>query len=210
MFKTNNYSFLKYLNYYDSINKYSLKSIYLAPKINKINLKIVIEQNFVVKLKAQYKAFLFYYLHNFCCSKIILNFFTSLKKKVKTMTLKSKIIIDVSHNFFFNFLIYLTFLLNNKHLESTFTSTLSSSNTLSGKPQYENLHLLFSAPLDIFFSKTNQNRQELNFNDLTLFFNFSLKNSVALLPFNFFEKKSKKKLHINVFKNIFLFWALKF
>ena len=210
MIKTNNYSFLKYLNYYDSINKYSLKSIYLVPQINKINLKIAIEQNFAVKLKAQYKAFLFYYLYNFCCSKIILNFFTSLKKKVKTMTLKSKIILDISHKKIFDFLISLTFLLNNKVLESSSTPVSCISNATSGKPQYEHLHLLFSIPLSIFSSKTNQNRQEINFNDLTLFFNFSLKNNVTLLPLNFFKKKEKKKLYINFFKNIFMFWALKF
>lgn len=210
MIKTNNYSFLKYLNYYDLINKYSLKSIYLVPQLNKITLKIAIEQNFAVKLKAQYKAFLFYYLHNFCCSKIILNFFTSLKKRVKTMTLKSKIIIDISHKNIFDFLISLMFVLNNKSLEATCAPALCSSTAMSGKPQYEYLHLLFSTPASAFSSKTNQNHQQINFNDLTVFFNFSLKNPVALSPFNFFEKKNNTNLHINLFKNIFIFWALKF
>lgn len=210
MIKTNNYSFLKYLSYYDLINKYSLKSIYLVPQLNKITLKIAIEQNFAVKLKAQYKAFLFYYLHNFCCSKIILNFFTSLKKRVKTMTLKSKITIEISHKKIFDFLISLMFLLNNKPLEITCAPALCSSNALSGKPQYEHLHLLFFTPASLFSSKTNQNHQQINFNDLTVFFNFSLKNSVALLPFNCFEKKKNNNLHINLFKNIFIFWALKF
>jgi|TARA_Y100000782_G_scaffold115222_1_gene155690 hypothetical protein len=209
MIKKNNYSFLKYLNYYDSINKYSLKSIHLVPQINKINLKISIEQNVAVKLKAQYKAFLFYYLHNFCCSKIVLNFFTSLKKKVKTMTLKSKVIIDISHKKIFDFLISLTFLLNNKLLKSSYTPALFVSNATSGKPQYEYLHLLFSSPLDIFSSKTNQSQQQISFNDLTVDFNFSLKNSVTLSPLNFFNKK-KNNLHINIFKNIFMFWSLKF
>jgi hypothetical protein len=210
MIKTNNYSFLKYLSSYDLIHKYNLKSIYLVPQINKINLKIAIEQNFAVKLKAQYKAFLFYYLHNFCCSKIILNFFTSLKKRVKTMTLKSKITIDISHKKLFDFLISLIFLLNNKPLEPTCAPALLTSNAISGKPQYEHLHLIFSAPASIFSSKTNQNHQQVNFNDLTVFFDFSLKKSVTLLPFNFFEKKKKNNLYVNLFKNIFIFWALKF
>jgi len=210
MIKTSNYSFLKYLNYYDSINKYNLKSIYLVPKINKIHLKIAIEQNFAVKLKAQYKAFLFYYLHNFCCSKIILNFFTSLEKKVKTMTLKSRIILDIPHKKKFNFLISLIFLLHNKVLESSSTPISQSSNVNSGKPQYEHLHLLFSSPLSIFSSKTNQNRQEITFNDLTLFFKFSLKNNITLLSSNFFKKEKKKNLYVTFFKNIFMFWALKF
>ena len=210
MIKTNNYGFLKYLSYYDLINKYSLKSIYLVPQINKINLKIAIEQNFAVKLKAQYKAFLFYYLYNFCCSKIILNFFTSLKKRIKTMTLKSKIIVDISHKKIFDFLISLVFLLNNKSLESTCAQATVTSNVTSAKPQYEHLHLIFSTPASMFSSKTNQNHQQITFNDLTVFFNFSLKRSVTLLPFNFFEKKKKKNLYINFFKNIFIFWALKF
>jgi hypothetical protein len=210
MIKTNNYGFLKYLSYYDLINKYSLKSIYLVPQINKINLKIAIEQNFAVKLKAQYKAFLFYYLYNFCCSKIILNFFTSLKKRIKTMTLKSKIIVDISHKKIFDFLISLVFLLNNKSLESTCAQATVTSNVTSGKPQYEHLHLIFSTPASMFSSKTNQNHQQITFNDLTVFFNFSLKRSVTLLPFNFFEKKKKNNLYINLFKNIFIFWALKF
>jgi len=210
MIKTNNYSFLKYLNYYDLIHKYSLKSIYLVPQINKINLKIAIEQNFAVKLKAQYKAFLFYYLYNFCCSKIILNFFTSLKKRIKTMTLKSKVIIDISHKKIFDFLISLIFLLNNKSIESTCAPALISSNLVSGKPQYQHLHLIFSTPVSIFSSKTNQNHQQVNFNDLTVFFNFSLKKSVTLLPFNFFKKEKKNFVYINLFKNIFIFWALKF
>jgi hypothetical protein len=210
MIKTNNYSFLKYLSYYDLINKYSLKSIYLVPQLDKITLKIAIEQNFAVKLKAQYKAFLFYYLHNFCCSKIILNFFTSLKKRVKTMTLKSKITIDISHKKIFEFLISLMFLLNNKSLDITCAPALRSFNAISGKPQYEHLHLLFATPASIFSSKSNQNHQQINFTDLTVFFNFSLKNIVALAPFNFFEKKKNNNLHINLFKNIFIFWALKF
>jgi hypothetical protein len=210
MIKTNNYSFLKYLSYYDLINKYSLKSIYLVPQINKINLKISIEQNFAVKLKSQYKAFLFYYLYNFCCSKIILNFFTSLKKRIKTMILKSKIILDISHKKIFDFLISLIFLLNNKSLESVCAQAPITSNLISGKPQHQHLYLIFSTPVSIFFSKTNQNHQQINFNDLTVFFNFSLKKSITLLPFNFFQKKEKEKSHINLFKNIFIFWALKF
>ena len=210
MIKTNNYSFLKYLSYYDLINKYSLKSIYLVPQINKINLKIAIEQNFAVKLKSQYKAFLFYYLYNFCYSKIILNFFTSLKKRIKTMVLKSKIIIDISHKKIFDFLISLTFLLNNKSLESVCAQAPTTSNLTSGKPQHQHLYLIFSTPVSIFSSKTNQNNQQINFNDLTVFFNFSLKKSITLLPFNFFHKKEKKNLYLNSFKNIFIFWALKF
>jgi hypothetical protein len=210
MIKTNNYSFLKYLSYYDLINKYSLKSIYLVPQINKINLKISIEQNFAVKLKSQYKAFLFYYLYNFCFSKIILNFFTSLKKRIKTMILKSKIILDISHKKIFDFLISLIFLLNNKSLESVCAQAPITSNLISGKPQHQHLYLIFSTPVSIFFSKTNQNHQQINFNDLTVFFNFSLKKSITLLPFNFFQKKEKEKSHINLFKNIFIFWALKF
>jgi hypothetical protein len=186
MIKTNNYSFLKYLNSYDLINKYNFKSIYLIPQVNKINLKITVEQNLTIKLKAQYKAFLFYYLYNFCCSKVILKFFTSLKKRIKTMTLKSKIIVDISYKKVFDFLISLIFLLNNKSLESTCTPALVTSNLISGKPQYKYLHLIFSAPVSIFFSKTNQNHPQINFNDLTVFFNFSLKKSVTLLPFNFF------------------------
>ena len=179
MIKTNNYSFLKYLSYYDLINKYSLKSIYLVPQINKINLKIAIEQNFAVKLKSQYKAFLFYYLYNFCCSKIILNFFTSLKKRIKTMILKSKIILDISHKKIFDFLISLIFLLNNKSLESVCAQAPITSNLISGKPQHQHLYLIFSTPVSIFFSKTNQNHQQINFNDLTVFFNFSLKKSIV-------------------------------
>ena len=210
MIKTNNYSFLKYLSYYDLINKYSLKSIYLVPQINKINLKIAIEQNFAVKLKAQYKAFLFYYLYNFCCSKIILNFFTSLKKRIKTMTLKSKVIIDISHKKIFDFLISLIFLLNNKPVEATCAPALVTFNSVSGKPQYQHLHLIFSTSASIFSSKTNQNHQQINLNDLTVFFNFSLKKSVTLLPVNFFEKQKQKNLYINLFKNIFIFWILKF
>lgn len=209
MIKTNNYSFLKYLSYYDLINKYNLKSIYLVPQINKVNLKIAIEQNFAVKLKAQYKAFLFYYLYNFCCSKIILNFFTSLKKRIKTMTLKSKIIINISHKKTYEFLISLIFLLNNKSLQPSFTSIPFVLNPVSGKPQHKYLHLIFTAPAAIFSDKTNQNHQQINFNDLTLFFNFSLKTPVTSLPFNFFEHKNSP-LHINLFKNIFIFWALKF
>lgn len=209
MIKTNNYSFLKYLNSYDLINKHNLKSVYLVPQINKINLKIAVEQNFAVKLKAQYKAFLFYYLYNFCCSKVILKFFTSLKKRVKIMTLKSKIIVDISHKKVFDFLISLIFLLNNKSFDSICAPALVTSNRRSGKPQHQHLHLIFSTPVSIFFSKTNQNHEQTNFNDLTVFFNFSLKKSVTLLPFNFFEKQ-EKNLYINLFKNIFVFWALKF
>ena len=209
MIKTNNYSFLKHLSHCDLINKYNLKSVYLVPQINKINLKIAVEQNFAVKLKAQYKAFLFYYLYNFCCSKIILNFFTSLKKRVKTMTLKSKIIIDISHKKLFDFLISLIFLLNNKPLESNYTTSFATFNLISGKPQYQHLHLIFSTPASVFSSKTNQNYQQINFNDLTVFFNFSLKKSLTLLPFNFFKKQTKNSLHINLFKNSFIFWSLK-
>ncbi len=211
MIKTNDYSFLKYLSCYDLINKYNLKSIHLVPQINKVNLKIAIEQSVAVKLKSQYKAFLFYYLYNFCSSKIILNFFTSLKKRIKTMTLKSKVVIDISQKKVFDFLISLIFLLNNKSLESVCAQKMISSNAKSGKPQYEHLYLIFSAPLSTFFSKTNQNQQQINFNDLTVSFDFSLKKSVALLPFNFFQINEKKSnLHTNLFKNIFIFWALKF
>jgi hypothetical protein len=209
MIKTNNYSFLKYLNSYDLINKHNLKSVYLVPQINKINLKIAVEQKIAVKLKAQYKAFLFYYLYNFCCSKVILKFFTSLKKRVKTMTLKSKIIVDISHKKVFDFLISLIFLLNNKSFDSICAPALVTSNRISGNPQYQHLHLIFSTPVSIFFNKTNQNHEQTNFNDLTVFFNFSLKKSVTLLPLNFFEKQ-EKNLYINLFKNIFVFWALKF
>ena len=126
------------------------------------------------------------------------------------MTLKSKITIDISHKKIFDFLISLMFLLNNKPLDITCTPALRSSNAISGKPQYEHLHLLFSTPASLFSSKTNQNHQQINFNDLTVFFNFSLKNAVALSPYNFFEKKNNNNLHINLFKNIFIFWALKF
>ena len=208
MVKTNNYSFLKYLNQYDLISKYNLKSVYMVPQINKINLSIAIEQNFAVKLKAQYKAFLFYYLYNFCCSKIILNFFTSLKKRVKTMTLKSKVLINVSNKKIFDFLIFLIFSLNNKLLETNYTLTNTISNIASGKFQHEYLHLLFAVPISTFLGKTNQNQQQINFNDLIIFFNFSLKKSVKLLPFNFFEEK-KINLYKNFFRNIFIFWALK-
>ena len=54
-----------------------------------------------------------------------------------------------------------------------------------------------------------QSDEFTNFNDLTVDFNFSLKNSVTLSPLNFFNKK-KNNLHINIFKNIFMFWSLKF
>lgn len=209
MIKTNNYSFLKYLSYYDLIQKYSLKSIYLVPQVNKITLKIAVEQSFAVKLKAQYKIFLFYYLQTFCCSKIILNFFTNLKKRLKTMVLKTKIIIDISQTKIMDFLISLIFFLNNKVLDTKYLPALSRSNTVSGKPQYEHLHLIFLASASLFSSKTNQKQQQINFNDLTVLFKFSLKIPAALLPFNFFEKKENNNLHINPFKNIFLFWALK-
>ena len=126
------------------------------------------------------------------------------------MTLKSKIIVDISHKKIFDFLISLVFLLNNKSLESTCAQATVTSNVTSGKPQYEHLHLIFSTPASMFSSKTNQNHQQITFNDLTVFFNFSLKRSVTLLPFNFFEKKKKNNLYINLFKNIFIFWALKF
>lgn len=126
------------------------------------------------------------------------------------MTLKSKVIIDISHKKIFDFLISLIFLLNNKSIESTCAPALISSNLVSGKPQYQHLHLIFSTPVSIFSSKTNQNHQQVNFNDLTVFFNFSLKKSVTLLPFNFFKKEKKNFVYINLFKNIFIFWALKF
>ena len=125
------------------------------------------------------------------------------------MTLKSKIIIDISHKKIFDFLISLIFLLNNKSLKPTCTPVLRTSNITSGKPQYEHLHLIFFAPVSIFSGKTNQNQQQVNFNDLTVFFDFSLKKSITLLPFNFFENNNNN-LYINLFKNIFIFWALKF
>jgi hypothetical protein len=126
------------------------------------------------------------------------------------MILKSKIILDISHKKIFDFLISLIFLLNNKSLESVCAQAPITSNLISGKPQHQHLYLIFSTPVSIFFSKTNQNHQQINFNDLTVFFNFSLKKSITLLPFNFFQKKEKEKSHINLFKNIFIFWALKF
>lgn len=208
MIKINNYSFLKYLSYYDLVYKYNLKSIYLVPQINKISLKIAIEQNSAVNLKTQYKAFLFYYLSNFCCSKIILNFFTSLKKKLKTMSLKSRVIIDISYKKIFDFLISVIFFLNNKQLESKCTQTFSSLNYSSGKPQHQCLYLIFSTPASVFFNKTNKTNQQINFNDLTVFFNFTLKKPI-LVPFNFLKVENFFS-YTNLFKNIFIFWALKF
>ena len=208
MVKINNYSFLKYLNYYDLINKYSLKSVFLVPRINKINLNISIEQKTVVKLKSEYKAFLFYYLHNFCCSKIILNFFTSLKKKLKVMTLSSKVIIDISHKKIFDFIIFLIFLLNNKPLKSKYSQSLVSSGLVSGKPQHQYLYLVFSIPTSIFSSEIEKNKQSINFSNLTMFLNFSLKTSTTVYPLNFFQKNNSN-LYTNLFKNIFIFWSLK-
>jgi hypothetical protein len=211
MIKTNNYSFLKYLSYYDLIQKYKFKSIYFVPQINKINLQIAIEQSSVLKLKSQYKAFLFYYLQNFCSSKIFLKFYASLKKRIKTMTLKSKVILNISYKKSFDFLISLIFLFHNKALKSNCTETLITSNIVSGKPQYQHLYLVFSSPLSAFFKKTNQTNQQINFNDLTVFFDFSLKKSVTILPFNFFRFVEKKiVLDTSLYKNIFIFWALKF
>jgi hypothetical protein len=211
MIKTNDYSFLKYLSNYDLIHKYNLKSIYLVPQINKINLKISIEQSSALKLKAQYKAFLFFYLYNFCSSKIFLKFYTSLKKRIKTMTLKSKVILHISSKKKFDFLLSLIFLLNNKSVESNCAHNLLTSNAISGKLQYQHLYLIFSTPVSTFFNKSYQNNQQLNFQDLTVFFDFSLKKPITLLPFNFFSKIEKKNnLYINLFKNIFIFWALKF
>lgn len=211
MIKTNDYSFLKYLSYYDLIHKYNLKSIYLIPQINKINLKISIEQSSALKLKFQYKAFLFYYLYNFCSSKIFLKFYTSLKKRIKTMTLKSKVILNISYKKIFDFLISLIFLFNNKSLEVKCAQNLITSNIVSGKPQYQHLYLMFSSPISIFFKKTNQSTQQINFNDLTVSFDFSLKKSIAILPFNFFQQAKKVSfLYVNLYKNTFIFWALKF
>jgi len=211
MIKTNDYSFLKYLSYYDLIHKYNLKSIYLIPQINQINLKISIDQSSALKLKFQYKAFLFYYLYNFCSSKIFLKFYTSLKKRIKTMTLKSKVILNISYKRVFDFLMSLTFLFSNKSFESKCGQNLITSNNVSGKPQYQHLYLVFSSPISIFFKKTNQSNQQINFNDLTVSFDFSLKKSITTFPFNFFQQiETKKKLYLNLYKNIFIFWALKF
>jgi hypothetical protein len=123
------------------------------------------------------------------------------------MTLKSKIIIDISHKKIFDFLISLIFVLNNKSFKPTCSLASRISNITSGKPQYEHLHLIFSTPVSVFSNKTNQSQQQINFNDLTVFFDFSLKKSITLLPFNVFENNN---LYTNLFKNIFIFWALKF
>lgn len=207
MIKANNYSFLKYLNYYDLANKYNLKSIYLVPQISKISLKIITEQSFTTKLKLQYKAFLFYYLYNFCCSKVILNFFTSLKKKLKTTTLKSKVLIDISNKTQLDFLISLVFFLNNKVLEPIFSPSLCNFNLASGKPHYQYLYFTFSTFGSNFFRNSNQNTQSVNFNELSVCFDFTIKSPVTLVPFNFVKKKST---HISMLKNIFMFWSLKF
>ena len=204
MIKTNNYSFLKYLNYYDLASKYNLRSIYLVPQISKISLKIITEQSFTTKLKAQYKAFLFYYLYNFCCSKVVLNFFTNLKKKLKTTTLKSKVIVDISNKKHFDFLISLVFFLNNKILEPIFSPALCNFNLASGKPHYQYLYFNFSTFGSNFFKSSSQN---INFNELAISFDFTVKSPVTLVPFDSLKKKG---LYTHLFKNIFMFWSLKF
>ena len=173
MVKVNNYSFLKYLNFYDLVNKYNFKSIYLLPQVNKINLKIAIEQS--IALKLQYKAFLFYYLYNFCCSKVILNFFIELKKKLKTVSLKSKIMVDISYKKIIDFLILLNFFINNKSINSHYIESKDNSNLTSGKPQYKSLYLIFSVPAIYFFNKINKKNMQINFNDLVINYKFLVK-----------------------------------
>jgi hypothetical protein len=124
------------------------------------------------------------------------------------MTLKSQIIIDIFHKKILDFLISIVFLLNNKLLESKFSSSLTVFNFISGKPQHQYLHLIFPVSALLFSGKINQNQQQINFNDLIVFFNFSVKNSMVLLPYNFFLVKTCN-LYTNFFKNIFIFWALK-
>lgn len=127
------------------------------------------------------------------------------------MTLKSKVILNISYKKVFDFLMSLTFLFCNKSFESKCGQNLITSNNVSGKPQYQHLYLVFSSPISIFFKKTNQSNQQINFNDLTVYFDFSLKKAITTLPFNFFQQIEKKKfLYLNLYKNIFIFWALKF
>ena len=206
MVKKVNYSFLKYLNCYDLISKYNLKSIYLVPQVNKIGLKIVLDQSLSVKLKSHYKVFLFYYLYNFCYSKITLSFFTHLKKR-STTVLESKFFIDISYKVFFDFLISLVFLLNNKTVPLSYSTTSSSFNFISGKPYSQYSCLSFPVFTSLFFGKVNQNQQETDFNGLTVYFNFSA-NNLMVLPFNFFFVNNLN-LYTNYFKNIFMFWSLK-
>lgn len=127
------------------------------------------------------------------------------------MTLKSKVILNISYKRVFDFLMSLTFLFNTKSFESKCGQNLITSNNVSGKPQHQHLYLVFSSPISSFFKKTNQTNQQINFNDLTVSFDFSLKKSITTFPFNFFQQiETKKKLYLNLYKNIFIFWALKF
>ena len=57
------------------------------------------------------------------------------------MTLKSKVILNISYKKVFDFLMSLTFLFNNKPFESKYGQNLITSNNVSGKPQYQYLYL---------------------------------------------------------------------
>ena len=205
MIKTNNYSFLKYLNHYDLANKYNLKSIYLVPQISKISLKVISEESSTLKFKEKYNALLFYYLYNFQCSKVVIN----LLKKLKKLTGKVIVSVDVSNKKQFDFLISLVFFLNNKVLKPTFSSALCNFNLASGKPHYQYLYFTFSTFVSNFIrtSKSKISLDNIYFYELPISFDFAVKSPVTLVPFDSLKKKS---LYTHLFKNIFMFWSLKF
>lgn len=106
MVKIINYNFLKYFQSLDLMYKYSIKSVFRLPTIKKINLKIFSIQNTSGKIQFHYKAFLFFYLVNFCFSKICLKFFIKSQKRLKTISLQSNISLNISPKYLFDFLLY--------------------------------------------------------------------------------------------------------
>lgn len=209
MVKTINYSFLKYFRSFDLLYKYRVKSVFTLPVIKKINLKIFSVQNSSGKLQFHYKAFLFFYLANFCFSKICLKFFIKSQKRLKTISLKSNISLNISPKYFFDFLILFSFYIPNKLSNIKFGQFFSTINTmLSGKPSAINHYLSFSSPGSSFLSTfTKKKLQQLNFNNLTISFQFVIPKFLKFCAFK--SLLFNTSLNALNFKNNFIFWAIK-
>jgi hypothetical protein len=210
MVKIINYSFLKYFQSFDLLYKYRVNSIFVVPVIKKINLKIFSIQNSSGKIQFHYKAFLFFYLANFCFSKICLKFFIKSQKRLKTISLKSNISLNISPKYFFDFLILFSFFLPTKLNNFKFGQFISSRNTFfSGKPSNEKNYLSFSSAGSSFLSTfTKKKLQQLNFNNLTLSFQFLIPKPSQFCTFNF-DMRHKTLLNFRIFKNNFMLWTIK-
>ena len=206
LFRYTNLNFLKFINHYDLINKYSYKNFYLIPYYTKLSFKIFLKGLF--NLKTFKKYLINFLLLYFCC----FNFPQTSLKLFKLKNRKQRI---YKVKLFLNYYvmkkkilltIYNLFFLFNKFIRPFFFSIQKNNFSIfGGKLFFCNIKIIVFLPQTLLVDSNEQ--KFLKFlKKSKIFLTISLKNIVQKKYCNFFFDNliiNKKFL-----KNFLLIWYL--